>query len=197
MPDFRAFLNRHGVMLSIERNGESVGNEKGLINREESTHKRYIGFIPGATIDIGDCLVNPSGDRYYVYDKETISVAGRPYQLKCYVQSEAEFKNKEASSANTVFNIGTATGSVIGTQSVVNFNFTNTIQQLKEQVSSTDSPDKAELEKITNLLEMVVNDQLPPQKGMFSKFADILQRNSWFTNPMMSALLGWLTSQIL
>ena len=197
MPDIRGFLNRSGVMLTVERNGVQVGAEKGLINREQSTQKRYIGFIPGTKIDVGDWLVNPSGDRFYVYDKETMSVSGRPYQLKCYVQSETEFKTKETLSSNTVFNIGTATGSVIGTQSVVNFNYANTVQQLKEQLSSTDSPDKADLEKVTDILEMVLNNQLPPQKGMFSKFADILQRNSWFTNPMMSALLGWLTSQIL
>lgn len=43
---------------------------------------------------------------------------------------------------------------------------------------------------------MIINNELPPQKGMFSKFADVLQRNSWFASPMMSALLGWLTSQI-
>ena len=196
MPDIRGFLNRSGVMLTVEKNGAQVGAEKGLINREQSTQRRYIGFIPGTKIDVGDWLINPSGDKFYVYDKETMSVSGRPYQLKCYVQSETEFKTKETLSSNTVFNIGTATGSVIGTQSVVNFNYTNTVQQLKEQLSSTNSPDEADLEKVTDILEMVVNNQLPPQKGMFSKFSDVLKRNNWFTTPMMSALFGWLTSQI-
>jgi len=69
-------------------------------------------------------------------------------------------------------------------------------EKLKDQVTATDSPDKSELEAMLALLEMVVNDQVPPQKGMFSKFADVLKRNSWFATPMMSAVFGWLTSQI-
>ena len=72
MPDIRGFLNRSGVMLTVEKNGAQVGAEKGLINREQSTQRRYIGFIPGTKIDVGDWLINPSGDKFYVYDKETM-----------------------------------------------------------------------------------------------------------------------------
>lgn len=194
MTGIRGFLRRNGVMFSIERPNESPSPEKGLMNREQSTQKKYIGFLPGTKIEIGDWLINPLGDRFFVYDKETTYLAGSPSQLKCYIQTESEF-NSEKSSANTIFNINSATGSVIGTQSVVNFTYTNTIEQLREQISSSNSPDKIELEKIANLLEMVVNNELPPQKGMFSKFSDVLKRNSWFSTPMMSALFGWLTSQ--
>lgn len=195
MSTIRGFLQRSGVMFSIERNGEALNSEKGLMNREQTTQKRYIGFLPGTKIEIGDWLINPSGDRFFVYDKETATFAGKPNQLKCYIQTENEHKT-QPSNSGTIFNIGSATGSVIGTQSVVNFNYSNAIHQLKDQVTATDSPDKSELEAILTLLEMVVNDQVPPQKGMFSKFADVLKRNSWFATPMMSAILGWLTSQI-
>ena len=195
MSTIRGFLQRSGVMFSIERDGESLNPEKGLMNREQDTQKRYVGFLPGTNIEIGDWLINPSGDRFFVYDKETATFAGKPNQLKCYIQTETEH-NAVQNHSSTIFNIGSATGSVIGTQSVVNFNYSNAIHQLKDQVTATNSPDKSELEAILTLLEMVMNDQVPPQKGMFSKFADVLKRNSWFTNPMMSALLGWLTSQI-
>ena len=43
---------------------------------------------------------------------------------------------------------------------------------------------------------MIVDNKLQPQKGIFSKFANVLQRNDWFTNPMMATLLSWMTSQI-
>lgn len=195
MSTIRGFLQRSGVMFSIERNGEFPNPERGLMNREQDTKKRYIGFLPETKIEIGDWLINPSGDRFFVYDKETATFSGEPNQLKCYIQTEAEHKNQECSSS-TIFNIGSATASVIGTQSVVNFNYNATVQQLKEQLSTTESPDKAELENIIALLEMVLNNQLPPQKGMLSKFSDVLKRNTWFATPMMSALFGWLTSQI-
>lgn len=195
MPGIRGFLQRSGVIFKIERKNSSPAPERGLMNREQSTQKKYIGFLPGTNIEIGDWLTNPNGDKFFVYDKETSFFAGEPSQLKCYVQTEAEF-NSPKSSTGTVFNIGSATGSVIGTQAVVNFNYSNAIEHLKEQVSESDSPDKPELEKITALLEMIVNNELPPQKGMFSKFAIALKRNAWFSTPMMSALFGWLTSQI-
>lgn len=196
MRDISGFLLRNGIMFAIERNGTSPSPEKGLLNREQSTQKRYIGFKPGTIIEIGDWLINPSGDRYFVYDKENVTHAGDPYQLKCYVQSEAEYNNQQSNNPNLVFNIGSATGSVIGTQSVVNFNYTNTISELRSQVESSDSPDKEDLRKAIELFEMVINNQLPAQKGIFSKYADVLKRNAWFATPMMSALFGWLTSQI-
>lgn len=194
MRDISGSLLRNGIMFSIERSGSSPPPEKGMMTREQATRKRYIGFMPNTKIEIGDWLINPSGDRFFVYDKENVSVCGNPFQLKCYIQTEVEH-NTEAKE-NLVFNIGSATGSVIGTQSVVNFNYSNTISELRNQIDSSDSPDKTELAKITNLLEMITNNELPPQKGMFSKFSDVLKRNSWFATPMMSAFFGWLTSQV-
>lgn len=195
MSGISTLLQRNGIMFAIERENASPNPEKGLMNREQSTQKKYIGFMPETKIEIGDWLINPSGDRFFVYDKETTSFAGAPSQLKCYIQTEAEF-NSQKNAGGTVFNIGSATGSVIGTQTVVNFNYTNAIEQIRQQISASNSSDKAELEKITNLLEMVINNDLPPQKGMFSKFSDVLKRNSWFATPMMTAFFGWLTSQI-
>lgn len=195
MIEMQSFLRRHGIMFSIERANESPRPEKGLIDKDQSTGRKYVGFLPNTKIEIGDWLTNSSGDKFFVCDKETTYFSGKPAMLKCYIKTEAEF-NSEKNTATTVFNIGSATGSVIGSQSVVNFTYTSTLEQLREQVSSSDSPDKSELEKIIGLLEMIISNELPPQKGMFSKFSDVLKRNSWFSAPMMTAILDWLTSQI-
>ena len=67
---------------------------------------------------------------------------------------------------------------------------------MKEQVQSSSSPDKDDLQQLLSLLEMLVNDRIPAQKGMFSKFSDVMERNSWITSAISSTLLGWLMSQI-
>ena len=190
------FIDRHGIMYSVERNHELIATHKGLINREQSTNRRYISFHVGTDIQIGDWLISPNSDKYFVTDKETTTFAGQPHDLKCMIQTEAEAKQSNDTAATNIFNIGSATGSVIGTQSNVTLNYNESIQNAKEQVAASESPDKEDLQKIISLLEMVLNDQVTPQKGLFSKFSAVMERNSWITGSISAALLSWLTSQI-
>ncbi len=194
MKEFPAILI-NGETFLINRNHELVSQSKGLMNREQSTNIRYIGFPPDAPIEIGDWLINDSGDRFYVYDKETQSSFGVPVQLKCFIKTKAEYNSRQNTGSIT-YNIGTATGSIIGNQSNFTFNYESNIQQLRDQLANSDSPDKAELEQLVTLLEMVINDQAPPQKGLFSKFASALERNGWFAPQVAATLLNWLTTQV-
>lgn len=189
------FIDRNGIKYNVERDSIIVGSFQGLINREQATNKRYISFHVGTDVQIGDWLINPSGDRYIVIDRETTTFAGNPHDLKCMIQTETEHKTVNTQ-ASTIFNIGSAHGSIIGTQSNVTLNYTESIQQAKEQIASSDSPDKEELQQIISLLEMVVNNQVPPQKGLFSKFSAVMERNSWITGTLASAFLNWLMTQI-
>lgn len=190
-----SIIKRNGSMYSIERSNSSVEPAQGMINREQSTGKRYIGFLPGADVQIDDWLTNPSGERFLVVDKETTTFQGKPHELRCFIETEAAHR-KNGLTSGPVFNIGSATGSIIGTQVHASLNYSNSINQMKEQVLSSNSPDKEELQQIVALLEMVVNNHVVPQKGLFSKFSDIMERNSWITGAVSSTLLGWLMSQI-
>lgn len=190
------FIDRQGILYSVERDNKQIATHKGLINRERSTNKRYISFHVGTDIQIGDWLINPSGDKYLVTDKETTTFSGQPHDLKCMIQSESEAKQSNLAASTNIFNIGTANGSVIGTQANVTLNYNEAIQNAKEQVASSDSPDKEELQQIVSLLEMVINNQVQPHKGLFSKFSAVMERNSWITGSISAALLSWLTAQI-
>ncbi len=97
---------------------------------------------------------------------------------------------------NTIFNIENATNSVIGTQATVTMNINNSIQEAKEKIAASGSSDKEELQQIIYLLERIVNDQMPAEKGVLSKFTSVIQRNSWIASPISSILLNWLISQI-
>jgi hypothetical protein len=42
---------------------------------------------------------------------------------------------------------------------------------------------------------MIINNQVPVQKGLLLKLADAVQKNSWIAGPMASIILDWLLAQ--
>jgi hypothetical protein len=192
----KQFIDRHGVTFKIERNGKIVSCAPGLTNHESATSRAYIGMLKDADVTSGDWLINPENERFYVEDKVSDFAFGEFQQYKLFYLTESEYKQKNTASATNIFNIGTATGSVIGTQANVTLNYNESIQNAKEQIAASESPDKEDLQKLISLLEMLVNDQVTPQKGLFSKFSAVMERNSWITGSISAALLSWLTSQI-
>ena len=191
---FPVLLKQMGQLFKIERNGEIINSLKGLINRENDTKRDYVGFMPGSDVKAGDWIINPVNERFYI--EETITELDRmsPLELRAFTISESKFNSRQNTPVS--FHVQNAYGSVIGTQSVVNMNYNDSIKASKEHIANSNSADKAELEQIINLLEMIINNQVPLQKGIFSKFSAVMERNSWITGSISSALLGWLTTQI-
>ncbi len=194
MTPAQQFINNRGIMFKVERNGSIVSELKGLPNHEKSTSRKYIGFMPDSDIQTGDWLINPTNEKFYVSDIVTDFFLQQKSQLKAYCQTITEY-NAKAEKAPAIFNIENATNSVIGMQSTVTLNINSSIQEAKEQIASSDSGDKEELQQIISLLEMVVNNQVPAQKGLLSKFVSVIQRNSWISSPISSILLNWLLTQ--
>lgn len=188
-------LERAGVDYTIKRTGMPDRCLKGLFSNEQKTGKAYIGFVPGADIITGDILTNPSGDTYLVVETRTKYVMQEPHQLTAYVQTEQE-RNASNLSAHSVFNIQNAYGSVIGNQENATIHYSTSLDELKDRVSAETSPDKEDMEKIVTLLEMIVHNQVPPSKGLFSKFSSIMERHSWLSSSVASTVLAWLMSQI-
>lgn len=189
---FYTFWNTKSIPYSVIREGKKVRTYKGLPNNDASG--RYIGFPADYDIAAGDILVPNSNEKFYVIDTLVDYWDGEPSQKKAYIKTEVEFASSQPQ-ATTIFNIGTANGSVIGTQANVTFSYNESIKYAKKQIDSTESPDKQELHQIISLLEMVVNNQVPPQKGLFSKFSAVMERNSWITSTIATTLLNWLMSQ--
>lgn len=189
------FLRQMGIDYIVKRDSQPDRIEKGLINTEQSSGRKYIGFMPGTDILPDDVLVNPSGDLFYVIETLTDSFMKKPHQLKAYYQTKREYElSKQESQA--IFNVQNAYGSVIGTNNQATINYNTSIGEIKDRISHEKSSDKEDMEKIVSLLEMVVNNQVPPSKGLFSKFSDIMERHSWLSNSVAATILGWLMSKI-
>lgn len=192
----KQFIETRGIKFQIERNGQIISTALGLPNHETSTKVPYIGMLENTDVEIGDWLINPSNERFFVEDKVSDFAFGEFQQYKLFYLTNSQYKRKSETAGSTIFNIGTATSSVIGTQSIVNMNYNDSIRNAREQISASSSSDKDELSQVINLLEMIINNQVPVQKGIFSKFSAVMERNSWITGSITSAILSWLTTQI-
>lgn len=199
----KRFLAMHGVKYEIYRDGNLVCTVEGLPNHEQNTNKAYIGFLPGTDIHENDLIIGPAKEKLYIQEVKPQYANHDVMQLKALYLTEQEL-NAQKSSTQTIFNIGSATGSVIGTQTSVSFHYNynadmldlgKSIAELKKQVESCASPDKEELAKIVDLLEEIVREKQPVEKGILGRFSDVMQRHEWITSPIMSVLLSWLTMQ--
>ena len=152
------------VKMRIERNGEIVATLQGLPNHEKATRRAYIGFEPGSAI-----------------------------QIKAYSLSETEYTQSREKHETAVYNIGNAYGSVIGNSSNATINYQMGFQEMRERAAFENTPDREQVEKLISLVEMMVNGEVPAQKGLLSRFSETMEKHSWLTSSISSLLLSWLT----
>lgn len=188
---FESILRLQGIVYQIERDGNITHATKGLINFNTSTKRKFIGVPVNTDIKVGDWLINPSGNRFYVEETETSYFSKNPASIDAFYLTEKEYKTDNAPLAAPVFNVNNAYGSVIGTQAHVTLNYNDCIEQIKKQISSFDSDDNKQLNEIVVLLEKIMSEKEKPTKGMLAKFSDVMERNSWISGSIASALLSW------
>lgn len=191
---FENFLKRHGIDMRIERNGEIISTIPGLPNRETATNRKYVGFRPETDIKVDDVVITPANERLYITETQASYFQKHQEEIKAFYMTEAEKHRKETEQRQSnVYNIGTAYGSVIGTANTATINYKTNFQELRERAELENAPDKEQVQKLIDLVEMIVNGQVPPQKGLLSRFSETMERHSWITSAVASALVSWLT----
>lgn len=189
MSNYKMLLDVHGINFGVERNGKCVNSEIGILNHEKSTHRAYIGFMPGTDIQVGDLLFNNAGDRFFVIEKQTKYFGGNPDKLCAYTITEAEQQqNLRLQNQQTIFNIGDVHDSIVGTQQNATITNGYSIEDLTNLIQNHDSDDKELLKELILTLKNVVLNKEPVKKGLLSKFADVMSRNEWITAPVMTFL---------
>lgn len=194
---FTTFLDMQGIEVLIERDGQPLKKLRGLFNAETNTKRKYCGFLPDTDIRPNDWIVKTdTGERLFVVDTKSQSFRGKTESIKAFYQTGAEHENSTQNTQQPIFNIQNAYGSVIGIGNTASFSYQNAVNELRETIESSESPDKEELKQIVSLLEMVVKNQVPASKGLFSKFSGVMERNSWISSAVASAIMTWLLSRI-
>ena len=187
------FILNQGVKMKIFRDDRLIAEEPGLPNHEMSTGRSYIGFLPMCSVRAGDVVVNPTDNKYYVVDVDTAYFAGRPNQVKAFYLTEAKYIAKQKQAQGSVFNIENAYGSVIGNSNVATINYQTSISELRQRVEAENAPDKEQMEKLLDLLQLIVDGDVPPHRGLLSKFSETMERHSWLSSAVASTFLSWLT----
>lgn len=191
---FLALLKQNGQKVFIERDGVQIAETEGLFNRDKTTSENYIGFMMSTDIKVDDWVVNTVDERFLITRIETQFFMKEPMQIRAFYLTEHSVNNPPQK--GSTFHIENAYGSVIGNQSHFSFSFSPNLDSLRTTVAESDSADKQELQKLIDLVEMIVQNQVPASKGLLSRFSAVMERNSWLTSSILSALLGWLTTQI-
>ncbi len=192
--NYENILKTFGINFKILRSDVVVSELSGIFHTEEKTGKKYVGFLPNSDVKIGDCLINPSEEKFYVTDTQTFYFKQNPCYLSAYYKTEAEHNSSENSS-NTVFNIGAVSNSVIGNNNVATMNCQQLLSDIKNQASSIEE-NKEEIQEIISLLRMIVENKIPVQKGLFSRFADVLAKHSWLTSSITNVILTYLMNSV-
>ncbi|CDN37054.1 hypothetical protein [Bacillus thuringiensis] len=109
------------------------------------------------------------------------------------------FEMKEKSntmnpSGSTVFNIQQATNSILGNQQHASINQTTiNFESLKELVASKGEADNPEIQELIALLQNHLEQNTPLEKGMLSRFGDVLAQHPWLSNPLGQWIIQALT----
>lgn len=188
------FISDHGVIFKIERNGQIMSELKALQSLEENTSKKILRFFHDSDVKSGDWAISPANERLYIADAITQYAFGMASELRAYYQTTNEY-NSKPETASISFHIENATNSIIGTQSHFTMNINGSIQKAREQISSSDSADKEELQQIIDLLEQISESQAPIKQGILSRFSSVIQRNAWIASPIASIALNLLLTQ--
>jgi len=105
-------------------------------------------------------------------------------------------KEEEQNTATAVFNIGSVHDSVFGIGNIANINHETALGEIKNKIDSCSDEDKDELNQIVSLLESILDNQTPVEKGMLSKFSGAIEKHSWLSGSIASTLFGWLIATL-
>lgn len=191
---FNNMLEKFGETVTVERGGNVISSLKGVRSQDKSPHKITFHFPPDNDIKSGDWIVSERKERYFVVDTHDMRVNGKVETLDCTCITQSQFDQQHATSSAVTFNIGSADGSIIGTQSVATLNYSGYIDDMRRICESGDNQDSEELKQLTELLKMMLDEKVSAKKGLFSKFSEVIKRNSEVTEKIAFAIISWLTS---
>lgn len=174
------------IDFEIYRGSQLISISKGLKNSYQG--KVYIEFFPDVDVQIGDVLVN-SNIKYYIVDIDTQTWQGKVSAIKAFYQTRPPVDQQLNS---IVYNIGTASNSIIGNQQQAILNNSSfSIDDLKELIELYGDNDKQQLYELTSLLQQSLEkDNF--HKGILSKFSDLIAKHSWLPTAIAQIISAFI-----
>lgn len=174
------------IEFKIFRNSQLVSTVKGLKNSYQG--KVFVEFFPDVDVQIGDILTN-SNIKYYVIDVDTQTWMGEISAIKAFYQTRPPI---EQPSTSTVFNINSASNSIIGNQqSAILNNSSFNIDDLQKLIELYGADDKQQLYELSaQLQDLLEKDDF--HKSKLSKFSNLIAKHSWLPTAIAQIIAAFI-----
>lgn len=181
-------IQSSGTFWEVYRNSVLVGTAKGYYAAKgEKIPAAYILFEPNTDILEGDLLkCDLIKKEFSIGQTELYTIQGALYGLKAFIKIAQD----PQASPSQIFNVSTNYGSVGNItidHQTLNFDFSTIESQIIAKGQDVD-----ELQDLIGELRLI-RESGTIKKGALARFSDVMERNSWITGSVLSALLGWLT----
>lgn len=188
--NLRQFMRDFGSEhFEVFRNDAPIGVLEGI--RNSSNGKRMIQFFPDVDVQPEDWLVAQStNEKFYVDDVDVSKgFGGGNFSKNAYYLTETQHKKQNSQSSSVTFQIGDVQNSIIGTQhnATLTNNFSD--QQIKDFIDKNCGEDKALMNEMLSSINAIIDNNIPVQKGTFSRFSETASKYGW--------LLGAVTTKLL
>lgn len=120
------------------------------------------------------------------------SLTRRAYEA---VDSNFVLPDPRPTAANFHFH-GNVSQSIVGTQNRAELTNNMDFGSVREQIDREGGEDQDELHQALDEVERLVESGERLDRGELSEFSELMERHSWFTSAVMSALLGFATQII-
>lgn len=170
-----SMLGRNLEAFQIERRGEIVGEYRG--ERRTEKGRQYIEFFEKKDILQNDVLIDKQTHaRYTVIDLYFYTPKHIPYDggtndvtFKVYYIVETQQRT------TPIYNIGTATNSIIGSQTNANVYVENgSLESIEKEIEKCSTEDKALLYELLQVLIDYNSEKKKPKKGGLKKFESVI-----------------------
>lgn len=181
-------LEKASIEYSVYRDGKEVGTIKGAI-----VDHHEIQTVPGIKLFDGDELRD--SDQTLIADSveplTDLDGSHAGYMIKYLTQRDIAKQEKAAA-----ISVGTINGDAIvssGSNNTINFKSTD-LSTIKELLDSKPKISQEEKEELTQLIETVVNNNVPVSKGAFGKFKSIFDKYSDVALTVGTFIIKWLST---
>lgn len=187
----REFMNDFGSeQFEVIRNSETVGTFEGLANSSDG--KKMVQFFDSADVLPEDWIISKKTMEKLYIDDVTFSRGfdDEIFSKNAYYLTESQYKkSQKEQNASVTFQIGDVQNSIIGTQhnATLTNNFSD--KQISDYIENNCGEDKELMQDMLKSVNAVIENNIPVQKGTFSRFSEASSKYAW--------LLGAVTTKLL
>lgn len=203
MLSIEEFLVSNGEDFELMRDDQNLGIIRGLMNRENTTGRNYIGCLRDVDIRVGDWVIGTvTNNVLYIQDITAHSVHGEVYQQKCFYLTKVEYEEREVLRRPTqsiVYNLNGANTRVNNHSTDQSINVVNASNHevfdeikkiLRENIDNQD--ELRELRLLVNNMESTQNTSAFTQS--YQKFITSAANHMTILSPFIPALTQMITS---